>query len=135
MKALFLAIGSVLIFLLMQAAVGALHWYEEGVAWVYGSDLALIAGAVVLLAKTRLSKAMIWLATVLVWCVMVYEWVRAVGLETMSQEPLLYDALFLGKHLYFLMSDLLGDGASKIVWSLLGALVGSFVVFHGVGLF
>ena len=135
MKAVLMALGSVACLLLMQCAVGALHWYEEGVAWVYGRDLIPLAAAVVLLAKTRVSRLVVWLATMLTWFVMLYEWVRAVGLEAMAQEPLLYDAIFLGKHLFFLMSDLLGDEAVTMLWSVVAALVVSLALFRlGFGL-
>jgi hypothetical protein len=130
MKPVLLAFLTVLIMLCMQMAVAAPHWYESDVAWVYGRDLVLLTIVVVLLANTRLSRVSVWISAFLGWCVMVYEWVRAVGTEAMSQEPLLYDALFLGKHLYILMRDLMGTQATQILAGLVGVLLVSFVLFR-----
>jgi len=132
MKAILWAILTVIVMLVMQAAVAVPHWYEPDVAWVYGRDLVLLTIVVVMLASTRLSTLSVWISAFLGWSVMVYEWVRAVGMEAMTQEPLLYDAVFLGKHLYILMHDLMGDEATQILAGLIGVLVVSLVLF-GVG--
>ena len=130
MKAILLAILTVTMMLLMQITVSAPHWIEEKVAWVYARDLVMLTMVVVLLARTKLSKSAVWVATFAGWFVMIYEWVRAVGLEAMGQEPLLYDALFLGKHLYILLRDLLGDQATMMLYGLIATLVVSFVVYR-----
>jgi hypothetical protein len=130
MKSVLLAFLTVLIMLIMQMAVAAPHWYEADVAWVYGRDLVLLTVVVVLLAQTRLSRLSVWIAAILGWCVMVYEWVRAVGVEAMAQEPLLYDAVFLGKHLYILMRDLMGTQATLVLAGLMGVLVVSIILFR-----
>jgi hypothetical protein len=130
MKSVLLAFLTVLIMLIMQMAVAAPHWYEAEVAWVYGRDLVLLTVVVVLLAQTRFSRLSVWISAILGWCVMVYEWVRAVGVEAMAQEPLLYDAVFLGKHLYILMRDLVGTQATVVLAGLMGVLVVSIVLFR-----
>ena len=130
MRVLIFAAVSVLLVLLMQLCVGALHWYEPKVQWVYGRDIVLLVVCVMVLAHTRLSRWMVWVATLLSGVVLLYEWVRAVGIQTMAQEPLLYDALFLGKHLYILLGDLLGDEANRILLAVVGALFFAMVVFR-----
>ena len=130
MRVLIFAAVSVLLVLLMQLCVGALHWYEPKVQWVYGRDIVLLVVRVMVLAHTRLSGLMVWLATLLGGTVLLYEWIRAVGIQAMAQEPLLYDALFLGKHLYILLGDLLGEEANRIILSVVGALFFAMVVFR-----
>ena len=124
------AVLSLLLFLLMQLCVGALHWYEPKVQLVYGRDIVLLVVLVMVLAHTRLARVTVWVASLLGGIIVLFEWVRAVGIQAMAQEPLLYDAVFLGKHLYILLGDLLGDEANRIILAVVGALFFAMVVFR-----
>ena len=121
MRVLVFSVVSLLLFLLMQLCVGALHWYEPKVQWVYGRDIVLLVVFVMVLAHTRLARLTVWVATLLGGVVLLFEWIRGVGIQAMAQEPLLYDAIFLGKHLYILLGDLLGEQANRIILAVVGA--------------
>ncbi|MGB0638303.1 MAG: sulfatase-like hydrolase/transferase, partial [Myxococcota bacterium] len=94
---------------------------------IYGRDLTIIVGLVVLLAHTRFRKIAVWLGTISWFSILVFELIRSIGVAAMGQDPLLYDGLFLSMHLFILMRDLLGNTALYMLTGLIVGLVTTLV--------
>ena len=88
--------------------------YDPELAVVYPRDLLVMVGLVLFLGRGRAGIALRWLVTTAWGVVVLFEFVRAIGISAMTQQPLLYDAFFLVKHLYVLLSDLIGWKASAM---------------------
>ena len=88
--------------------------YDPELAVVYPRDLLVMVGLVLFLGRVRAGIALRWLVTTAWGVVVFFELVRAIGISAMTQQPLLYDAFFLVKHLYVLLSDLMGWKASAM---------------------
>ncbi len=93
-------------------------------------DLVVAVMVMAALAKTRLGRPSVWLVSIAWTLVVLFEWARAVGIEAMKQAPLLYDAYFLGTHLYILLRDLMGFKATLMMLGVGGALLGLGIVSH-----
>ena len=75
---------------------------------IYSRDLLVMVGLLMFLGRGAGGSVLRWTVT-MAWAVVVlFELVRAIGISAMTQQPLLYDAFFLAKHLYVLLSDLMG---------------------------
>ena len=82
--------------------------YDAELGVIYPRDLLVLVGLVLFLGRSRFGLALRWLVTSAWGVVVFFELVRAIGISAMNQQPLLYDAFFLVKHLYVLLSDLMG---------------------------
>ena len=54
---------------------------------IYGRDLTIIVGFVVLLAHTRFRKIAVWLGTISWFSILVFELIRSIGVAAMGQDP------------------------------------------------
>ena len=95
--------------------------YDPELGVIYPRDLIVMVGLVLFLGRARWGGVLRWLVTLGWGGVVFFELVRAIGISAMSQQPLLYDAFFLVKHLYVLLSDLMGWKALAMFAGVLGA--------------
>ena len=118
---------SMLLLLVMLAGLSATLLvpltFDPDLGVIYSRDLLVMVGLLLFLGRVRGGGALRWLMTAVWGVVVLFELVRAVGISAMTQQPLLYDAFFLAKHLYVLLSDLMGWKAP--------AMFAGVVVFWG----
>ena len=127
MKSLFRVLAIVILTGCLQAFLALPLLYEHpSLELIYGRDLFIIVGLVVMLAHTRLRKLAVWFGTISWFSILVFELIRSVGIAAMGQDPLLYDGIFLSMHLFILMRDLLGNTAIYMLIGLIVALMGTF---------
>jgi hypothetical protein len=108
MKRLGLGILVLGVLALIEAILGLPRLFNDQLAIIYSRDVVVMVALLVLLAPTRWSRVWAWTCTLGFALVLFYEFVRAVGLTAMNQEPLLYDVFFLVQHLGTLLTDLMG---------------------------
>jgi len=95
--------------------------YDPELGVIYPRDLIVMVGLALFLGRGRWGRMLRWLVTLGWGSVVFFELVRAIGISAMSQQPLLYDAFFLIKHLYVLLSDLMGWKVLAMFAGVLGA--------------
>jgi hypothetical protein len=132
MKRLGVGIMVLGILVLFEGLLGLPRLYNDQLTIIYSRDLPVMVALLVLLSSTRWSRVWRWVCTLGFSLVLFYEFVRAVGLTAMSQEPLLYDVFFLVQHLGILLTDLMGVVGTAIpVGVVLVWLVLAWLGHHG----
>jgi len=126
-KTVLTLIAYFLILLGLNQLISLPRLYSDKVSLAYSRDLAILFVLLVALPKGRMAR--FWVRfTGFSWLIVVlFEWIRGVGVVAMKQSPLLYDAYFLAGHLYILLRDLMGAKATML-FSAVG------LVFIAIGL-
>ena len=106
--------------------------FDPDLGVIYSRDLLVMVGLLLFLGRGRGGGALRWLMTAVWGVVVLFELVRAVGISAMTQQPLLYDAFFLAKHLYVLLSDLMGWKAPAMFAGVVAFWVSVTAAGHGL---
>ena len=114
MKRVFIIIGFWAMLAALNQVFALPRLYSDRVAFAYSRDMVALVVLMVVFAKTRWARFLLPFTSICWLIIVLFEWVRAVGLMAMKQSPLLYDAYFLAGHLYILLRDLMGFKATLL---------------------
>ena len=112
-----------LVFVLLNQVLVVPKVLADSKLLVYSQDSVVIFACLILLSRTALARLCLAVSSLLWFFIVLFEWIREVGIVAMKQSPLLYDVYFLAGHLYILVRDLMGFKATLLLGGLCLTLI------------